>query len=331
MRLFRVDVIMAACTSKHGEEATTRERQTVPDRDANRLAKRDAVSARAAERLLPGRCVPADARGAAAWKRVVDQHRSSPRMLTQTEIARRWRGEVAMDALESETARDLLMLGRDEVADGAPSDHEIESLLQTRVARAQTVDSWDHAGLFWDLCSGRLSRERAITHGGEHTRALAAYGRFETLQSALTERGVELRPDSRLCAQFVDDSWSMTLGMPLDNVVDTMEEMAWLFRTDPDVHYQARRDDFFHDEMRTAREFGDWLSPEEMHDVGDVASINAKESIARKLVRDHALCAKLEPIPRQMKQRMAAFAYDLEAERRAKEARAKAVEETFRA
>ena len=264
---------------------------------------------------------------AAHGARVVDQHRNSKKLLTQTEIARRWRGEVALDELDTPSRR-LVMLGRDPVVDGAPCADGIPDTLEARTNRVQAMDAWNVDHVFWDLCHDRVTRTAAVVdaHATEFSMAVAFHTRFQVLATAMHERNVSIRSDSRMCAQYVDG----TLGLDAVDVVDVMEEMAWLFSTSDLTHYPATREDCFEEELRQARDMDGWLSREEMCEIGDLASDSAKARIAYTLARKPDLAGRVAPVPRLMAQRIESHEHEAAKEREQRMERRCALEAVFR-
>ena len=289
-------------------------REVYHDNDTRRREKRDTICTRAATRLLPTGVPKHDEPGSGAWTRVVHQHRASSKAFTQTEIARRWRGEVALDALDA-PSRSLVTLGRDEVVDGAPNADEIPHTLECRTIRINTMDSWNSPDVFWGLCHDHVTRTAATTSSDSFAKAVDFQARFQTLASAMDARGVSMRSDSRLCAQYVDG----TLDMGTMDVVDTMEEMTWLYTATSVVDYGSIREDCFETELRLARDEIGWLTREEMRDVGDIASEHAKEMIALRFAYRPELREQAKElagfIPRLMERRIQSHQTEVAKER----------------
>lgn len=143
------------------------------------------------------------------------------------------------------------------------------------------------------------------------------YARFQRLAVAMAERGVEVRGDSRLCNEYINAGcWRS-----VEDIVDIMEEMAWLHRHDAEVGYTARRESCFGRMFREAKEYDGWVPHEEMEDMGHNASESAKHAVATKLVRDEDLLEKVAPLPQAMQRRVAALKKQMQDEARELEKR----------
>ena len=140
MRLFLVGDVYSASKAKHADNPSFH-----PDRacavPVQGVSGRDAVSARAATRLFTGGQVPASGPAREAWERVAAQHSQASRKLTQRELMRRWRGEMALAFLSPED-RELAMLLRHENNDGAPDADTLQALLQERRIRHRVLSGY---------------------------------------------------------------------------------------------------------------------------------------------------------------------------------------------
>ena len=120
-----------------------------------------------------------------------------------------------------------------------------DQVYQVRSKRSrQALDQYDpdHQDKFKGLTFGRYQIETWIqTHDRQYpdvedlNRLMRSITdlveRHEQLKQALTGRGLELRPDSRLCERYV------LQGGDMENVVDIMDEMAWYFGSTDYLHH----------------------------------------------------------------------------------------------
>lgn len=325
MRLFLVGEVYAASKRVHANNPkfhpdTGRAITTTTE---EKYAKRDAVCQKVSARLFADGVPPDAGIEGEAWDRVVDQNRDAPRQLAQREIVRRWKGEVALLSIPPDD-RDLAMLSRNELRDGAPNADDVPALVEARRARKNTLEAYD--SVFWSLCGVHMSTAIADAHGQVFQNVSSMYERFRRLADAMSERGVAIRCDSRMCSEYVADYGSTR---PVSDVVDVMEEMAWLYANDADLKYTSVREDAFRSMFQDAKEWGGWIPQDEMQSIGDDASESAKRTIANKLAREKPLESRVQPLPRSMQRRVSRIRDQIERETRDWNERVRMVQEAL--
>lgn len=86
---------------------------------------------------------------------------------------------------------------------------------------------YDKHGQSWRTCRDTTAAKRAIHNRKVEERRI----RQTELTRALAARGVDLRADSSMCKRYIATGRGMN-GETLDEIVEIMDEMAWMYATD---------------------------------------------------------------------------------------------------